>query len=80
MKVYLVFKCKDMKKRNKEFVVSSVHTTKIGALKHEARLHGFNPRLGVMDFYHVRKTYQGTFKSETQQTYIINKTVKGKIK
>lgn len=68
MKVYLLFKLKDPKSKKKEFVVDKVFTSKTGAFTRELRLHKNDPII----------MQKGTIlKSEHQETFVINKSLKG---
>jgi hypothetical protein len=69
MKLYIVFKAKDMNKRNKEFIIDSIYTNEQDAQVREVRLHH------SLDGYKTR----GLNKSKHQQTYIVRKPTKGKI-
>lgn len=77
MKVWIVFKVKDMHKRNKQFIVDSVYTTKLSALVREERIHQY----GKLNLIPLRAFYnqpvEGILKTPYQQTYIINKSLKG---
>jgi hypothetical protein len=66
MKIYLVFKIKDMTARRKEFILDRAYTTRYAAENRVEKLHGdylFNPSEFV--------------KSKIQQTYILEKALHG---
>ena len=78
MKLYLVFKVKDMNKRQKEFICDSVYACKHMARKREARIHGFNNNLELCLLRSMTNT--GLVKTKQQQTYIIEKKLKPGVK
>lgn len=76
MKVYLLFKVKDMSKRNKEWIVDNIYTTFEGACRREAKLHKVKLNFEMAG---IRNEFETVAKSRNQQTYIIQKSVRGQI-
>lgn len=79
MKTYLLFRLKDPKAKKKEFIVDSVYTTLDGAFRRQERIH--NCKEHVLILYNLNsKRKNNVIVSPNQQTFIINKTLKGYIK
>lgn len=97
MKVWVLFKVKDIQLAEKEYIIDSIHTTLTGAMVRENRIHNY--ALGyVPNHKYLGTTYaedmapekelinlhkykpHRIWKTPNQETYIINKSLKGEIK
>lgn len=83
MKAYIVFRLKDPKAKKKEFIVDSIYTNLGSASIKMARIHKMSMAelitKSVNNALKSRKPVKQVFVTENQQTYIINKTIKGLI-
>jgi hypothetical protein len=78
MKLYILFKVKDMSKKRKEFIIDNIYSTYKGAECRESRLHGFNnSHRCYMSCRNYLADGKPLLKTDTQQTYIIQKSLKG---
>lgn len=82
MKTYLLFRLKDPKAKKKEFIVDSVYTTLDGAFRRQERIHNCKEHVLILYNLNSKRNKQGdnVIVSPNQQTFIINKTLKGYIK
>ncbi len=77
MKVYILFKVKDMKKKKKEWIIDNVYTSYWAARKRSMRLHGIKSLTALHEIY---DNWKHAHVSKVQYTYFINKSLKGQIK
>ena len=86
MKIYLVFRLKDIASRKKEFIVDSVYTDINDAHKRQVRLLGCKDNCELLNYLIFTRNINDSVTGNTitgpnkQKSYIINKTLRGSAK